>query len=127
MTVGTRLVTLLALLAAPFCAPAQATEYEVGTSIVCNTQQQVERFVALFNGDAQAAIRFVNAEEKNPTACAIMNIAYVRGAQVGTARHGEHAFEIVRILVVGVEAENGIRPVRPAAYFSMFGVKEYVV
>lgn len=127
MTVGTRLVTLLALLAAPFCAPAQATEYEVGTSIVCDTQQQVERFVALFNGDAQAAIRFVNAEEKNPTACAIMNIAYVRGAQVGTARHGEHAFEIVRILVVGVEAENGIRPVRPAAYFSMFGVKEYVV
>jgi hypothetical protein len=127
MTVGTRLVTLLALLAAPFCAPAQATEYEVGTSIVCDTQQQVERFVALFNGDARAAIRFVNAEEKNPTACAIMNIAYVRGAQVGTARHGERAFKIVRILVVGVEAENGIRPVRPAAYFSMFGVKEYVV
>src|SRR5215470_497423 len=58
------------------------------------------RFVALFNGDAQAAIRVVNAEEANPNACAIMSVAYMRGMQVGMARHGENAFEIVHILVV---------------------------
>jgi hypothetical protein len=34
---------------------------------------------------------------------------------------------IVRILVVGIDTGNGIRPVRPAAYFSLFGVKEYAV
>jgi hypothetical protein len=122
-----RLVPLFALLAAPFCAPAQASDYEIGASLVCDTQRQVERFVALFTGDAQAAIRVVNAEEENPTACAIMNVAYMRGTQVGMARHGDTAFEIIRILVVGIEAGNGIRPVRPAAYFSLFGVKEYAV
>jgi hypothetical protein len=127
MNFAARLVPLFALLAAPFCVPAQASDYEVGTSLVCDTQEQVERFVALFSGDAQAAIRVVNTEEANPSACAIMNVAYMRGTQVGMARHGENAFEIVHILVVGVESGDGILPVRPAAYFSLFGVKEYAV
>jgi hypothetical protein len=127
MNIAARLVRLLTLLAAPFCVPAQASDYEVGASLVCDTQGQVERFVALLSGDAQAAIRVVNAEEANPSACAIMNVAYMRGLQVGMARHGENAFEIVHILVVGVESGDSIRPVRPAAYFSLFGVKEYAV
>jgi len=132
MGFATRLVPLFALLATPFCAPAQAldyqaVDYEIGASLVCDTQAQVERFVALFTGDAQAAIRVVNAEEQNPSACAIVNVAYRRGTSIGTARHGDSAFEIVRILVVGIETDNGIRPVRPAAYFSLFGIKEYAV
>jgi hypothetical protein len=127
MNIAARLVRLLSLLAAPFCVPAQASDYEVGASLVCDTQGQVERFVALLSGDAQAAIRVVNAEEANPSACAIMNVAYMRGLQVGMARHGENAFEIVHILVVGVESGDSIRPDRPAAYFSLFGVKEYAV
>jgi hypothetical protein len=127
MNFATRLVPLLALLAVPLCAPAQASDYEVGTSLVCDTQGQVERFVALFSGDAQAAIRVVNAEESNPNACAILNVAYMRGFQVGTARHGENAFEIIRILVVGVESKDGLRPLRPTTCFSLFGVKEYAV
>jgi hypothetical protein len=127
MRFAAHVVSLFALLAAPICAPAQASDYEVGASLVCDTQEQVERFVAIFTGDAQAAIRLVNAEAKNPSACAIMNIAYMRGTQVGMARHGEHAFEIIRILVVGVETKNSVRPVRPAVYYSLFGVKEYAV
>ena len=127
MSFAMRLVPLFALLATPFCAPTQAADYEVGASLVCDTQAQVERFVALFTGDAQAAIRVVNAEEQNPSACAIVNVAYMRGQQIGMARHGDSAFEIVRILVVGIESDEGIRAVRPSVYFSLFGVKEYAV
>jgi hypothetical protein len=46
---------------------------------------------------------------------------------IGTARHGDNAFEIVRILVVGIDTDAGIQAVQPSAYFSLFGVKEYVV
>jgi hypothetical protein len=130
MTLAARIAPLFALLAAPFCAPAHAADaadYEVASSLVCDTQEQVERFVALFAGDAQAAIRVVNAEQKNPTACAMMNIAFVRGNQLGTARHGDNAFHITHILVIGVENGNGIQPVQPAAYYSAFGVKEYAI
>jgi hypothetical protein len=43
------------------------------------------------------------------------------------ARNGDSAFEIVRILVVGIDTAAGIQMVRPSAYFSLFGVKEYAV
>jgi hypothetical protein len=32
---------------------------------------------------------------------------------------------VTRILVLGVEGENGFRAVDPALYFSAFGVAEY--
>jgi hypothetical protein len=132
MSFVARLVPLFALLTTAFGGPAKAWDYEawdydVGTSLICDTQAQVERFVALFSGDAPATIRAVNTEEQNPSACAIINVAYMRGAQIGMARHGDNAFEIVRILVVGIATSNGVRPVRPAAYFSLFGVKEFAI
>jgi uncharacterized MAPEG superfamily protein len=99
----------------------------VGTSLICDTQTQLERFVALFSGDTQAAIDAVNAEEQNPTACALVDVAYLRGEEIGIARNGGSAFEIVRILVVGIDTAAGIQAVRPSAYFSLFGVKEYAV
>jgi hypothetical protein len=127
MSFATRLVLLFAPLAPLFCSPALALDYEIGTSLVCDTQAQVERFVAVFSGDTQAAIRLVNAEERNPSACVIGNVAYMRGTQIGMVRHGDSAFEIVRILLIGIETENSILPVRPSVYFSLFSVKEYAV
>jgi hypothetical protein len=127
MNLAVRLAPLFALLAAPFCASSQAADYEVASSLVCDTQEQVERFVALFAGNAQAAIRVVNAEQKNPTACAMMNVAFMRGNQLGTARQGDNAFQITHILVIGIENGNGIQAVQPAAYYSAFGVKEYAI
>jgi hypothetical protein len=120
-------LSLLALLAATLCGSAQAMDYEVGTSLVCDTQSQAERFVALFSGDAQAAVNAVNAEDQNDTACALVNVAYLRGSHVGIARKGDNAFEIVRILVVGIDTATGIQAVQPTAYFSLFGIKEYAV
>jgi hypothetical protein len=127
MMLATRLLPLLAVLFAPLCCSAQAMNYEVGSSIICDTRIQVERFVALLSGDTQAAIDAVNAEEQNPTACALVDVAYMRGAEIGMARNGDNAFEIVRILVVGIDTAAGIQAVRPSAYFSLFGVKEYAV
>jgi hypothetical protein len=100
---------------------------QVGASIICDTQTQVERFVALFSGDTQAAIDAVNTEEQNPTACALVDVVYLRGAEIGMARNDDSAFEIVRILVVGIDTAAGIQAVRPSAYFSLFAVKEYAV
>jgi hypothetical protein len=124
---ATRLLPLLAVLIGPLCGSAQAVDYKVGTSIICDTQSQVERFVALFSGDTQAAIEAVNTEEQNATACALVDVVYLRGPEIGMARNGDSAFEIVRILVVGIDTAAGIQAVRPSAYFSLFAVKEYAV
>jgi hypothetical protein len=87
----------------------------------------VERYVALFKGKAQSAIAEVNNEEQNPDACGLAAVAFIRGPQITTARNRESAFRIVRILVVGMHTPAGIRPVQPAAYFTVFEVVEYDV
>jgi hypothetical protein len=121
----------LVLLSLLFCSPVRAQEraqeYELGTALLCDNQRQVERYVALFNGEEQPTIDAVNAEEKDPTACALATVAFMRGPGLQTARNKENAFQIVRILVVGVETPTGLRPVRPSAYFSAFEVVEYDV
>lgn len=113
LSFASRLIPFLAVLAVPLCASAQPSEYQVGPSLVCDTQSQVERYVALLFVDAQAAVDAVNAEEHDPTACALINAAYLRGSHFGTVRHGDNAFEIVRILVVGIDTPAGIQAVRP--------------
>jgi hypothetical protein len=73
MSFTTRFALLFALVASLLCAPAQASDYEVGTSLVCDTQAQVEHFVALFTGDAQATIRVVKSRRPS-NSCAMTSL-----------------------------------------------------
>jgi hypothetical protein len=122
-----KLALCLALLSLIVFSPARAQEYERGTALLCDTQRQVERYVALFTGEEQSAINAVNTEEQNPNACGIATVAFMRGPELGTARNKESAFQIVHVLVVGIETASGLRSVRPSAYFSAFRVIEYDV
>jgi hypothetical protein len=99
-------------------------QVEVGTGIVCDTQRQMERFVALFRGEVDAAVKAVNAEEGDPNACIVGTIAYVRGPDIATARTQDATFQIVRVLVVGILTEAGFRATIPAAFFSVERVEE---
>jgi hypothetical protein len=117
----------LALLSLTVFSHARAQEYERGTALLCDTQRQVERYVALFKGEEQSAINAVNAEEQNANACGLATVTFMRGPEFGTARNEESAFQIVRVLVVGIETPSGLRSVRPSAYFSAFKVIEYDV
>jgi hypothetical protein len=128
----TQYLTLLFLLV---CAPVQAQDrhsmddrdLEFGDVVVCDTQEQMERYVALYHGDKEAAVRAVNRAENDPTACGVASAAFVRGPQTATARAERMAFKIVRILVLGLDSDDGFRRVQPAPYFTAFGVTEYPV
>ena len=128
----TQYLTLLFLLV---CAPVRAQDthsmddrnVEFGDLVVCDTQEQVERYIALYHGDKEAAVRAVNRAENDPTACGVASAAFVRGPQTATARAESMAFKIVRILVLGLNSDDGFRPVHPAPYFTAFGVTEYRV
>ena len=117
----------IALVLAAAILPARAQEVETGTVMICDSQKQVERFVTLFDGNPQTAIGAVNAEEKNPTACAVANIAYLRGPQIGMARTRTDAFQIIPIIAVGVLTPAGLRSIAPAPFFTLVSVKEYAV
>jgi hypothetical protein len=119
---GLLVLPLLLLLSLP--ARGRELEVEVGTSLICDTQAQVERFVALYDGDAQSTVDTVNAAEHDPTACAVTTIAFVRGPQLATARGKETTFQIAPILVLGVVTEAGVTSVSPAPFYSVFEVEE---
>jgi hypothetical protein len=54
-----------------------------------------------------------------------MSVAFVRGPEVATVRSKNTTFQIVRILVIGVESPRGFQSVVPVAYVSLFKVEEY--
>jgi hypothetical protein len=105
------------------CLPAKAQEAELGVevaeSLVCDTQEQAERFVALFQGNASSAAKAVNDEQKDPSACVIATTAYLRGNEVATARRSTFYFRIVRILVLGLVSENGMQNTAPQTFYSI--------
>jgi hypothetical protein len=99
-------------------------QVQIGKGVVCDTQQQMERFVALFHGDEQAALEAVDAEANDPKACGLVDMAYVRGPAVETARSRDATFNIVRVLVVGVMTRSGLQSTVPTALFSVERVDE---
>ena len=125
VTLALRLALAIPVLAIPvFCTPAGAHEIETGRGVICDTREQVQRLALLLEEDAQAAIKTVNAEAHDPTACALATVAYVRGGKAGTARSKAGTFEIVEVLVVGVETRRGLQSASPAVYFTLFKIEE---
>jgi hypothetical protein len=105
-------------------SPAVAQEVQVGTGPICDTQKQTERLVGLLDGGAEAAIKLVNAEEKDPTACVVATVAYLKGPQLSVTRGKAGSYRIVKVLVVGLHTPAGVLAVAPAAYFTIFKVEE---
>jgi hypothetical protein len=117
----------VAVLSLLMSLPAQAYEVETGPVMLCDTQKQAERVVQLFDGNQEAAIGAVNAEERNPQACAVVDVAYVQGDPLGIARTISHAFRITPVAVVAMKTPAGFQQIRPAVFFTLVKVNEYAV
>ncbi|MBM3529396.1 MAG: hypothetical protein FJX62_15000 [Alphaproteobacteria bacterium] len=97
---------------------------KVGSALICDTQQQVERFVTLFEGDIETTLVAVNGEQPEPNACDVATIAYVLGPQVATASARTGTYRIVRVLVVGALTEDGMTASEPISLFSVMRDEE---
>ncbi|MBM3527280.1 MAG: hypothetical protein FJX62_04255 [Alphaproteobacteria bacterium] len=117
----------IALLSLIVGLPAQAHEVETGAIMICDTQKQVERLGQLFDGKPKPTIRQVNIEANDPGACGVADLAYVRGKVLGTVRSKSHTFHVVPVLVVGVNTEEGVRPVEAAVLFTLVEVREHAI
>ncbi len=116
-----------ALALATAAPPARAQEVQVGTVMICDTQKEIERVVALLNGDARTAVSAVNAEEHNPSACAVADVAYLAGPQIGMARTRNDAFQILPVIVLGLSTPAGLHSIAPAPFYALVKVTEYAV
>jgi hypothetical protein len=118
-------VLVMASLVVPLWAAAHGHEIEVGSELVRNTVRQVEKYIAFNEGDSRTAARAVNDEGNNPTACAVVSIAFVRGHSATMVRASRATFQITDILVIGVITDDGIQHVAPAVQFSPSKIDEH--
>jgi hypothetical protein len=120
------------------CLPAQAEQdqkqqqeavkVQIASALVCDTQAQVERFVALFDGNVETALHAVNNEQTTRHACDVATIAYVMGPEVSTARSNGATFRVVRVLVLGVVTPDGIMKASvPTPFYSAAMIEEQEV
>jgi hypothetical protein len=117
---------ILSLLLLTYTA-AHAYEVEAGPVMICDTQEQAERFVQHFDGNQQLAINAVNVEEHNPNACGVVDATYVTGPRIGVARSKSHAFEVTPIVVIGMTTPQGYVSIEPTLFFSPVSLKEFAV
>lgn len=122
-----RMFAIYALLSLGGVKTQAAYEVLTGPVMICDTEKQIERFVALFDGDQQTAMRAVNAEENQPNACAMVDVSYVQGPGVGMARSVSYTFQIAPVVVVGINTTTGYASVRPAIFFTPVEIKEIAV
>jgi hypothetical protein len=97
---------------------------EVGTSVICDTQKQMEQFVSVLDQDPTQALQSVNADAKKSDACGIATIAYLPGKELDTVRSKDQAFRIVHVLVVGIGNGSEFKSVSPSAFYSLVQVDE---
>jgi hypothetical protein len=107
-------------------AHAQAQTVEIGNGIFCNTQEQIERFVAHFDGDEMTAVNAVNAEENKSYACVQGTVEFFRGPEIETARNKIGAYHVLKVIIVGILTESGLRSIGPTPSFSVESVDERV-
>jgi hypothetical protein len=105
--------------------PAIAGDIAIGRGIICDTQEQMERYIAVFKGDAKLALTTVNAEAKKEDACSMAAIAFLAGETAATARNNDgEAYRVLKILVLGVVTNLGVQQVAPFPQFTIMKVDE---
>ena len=122
MTPLCRLGFALLLLCFPFGVGAQ--EIETGRAIICDTQQQAERLVALKDQGEEDPLAKVNDEAHNPTACAVATMALVVRNTRETIQAKQASVRVVEIVVVAVNNGPGWTQIPPATQYTLFAIPE---
>jgi hypothetical protein len=122
------MILALALPAAAQSRKPDSKDIEIGAGLVCDTQEQIRRYVEVFRGDPVEAAKQVNKEVGQEEACAFGTVAFVRGADVARVRDkDDKAVKIAEILVVGIGTSGGIMEIEPQRWFTLFPTEEILI
>ena len=101
----------------------------VGSGLICNTSQQVERYVTLRAGgsEIQNALQLVNREARDPRACGLAAVAYHRDRTVETKSLDGKVVAIVRISVLAGYDGQQWAPVSPRVQYAVVETEGYAI
>jgi hypothetical protein len=90
-------------------------QLQVGTGVICDTQDEVASFLKLMTDhDPQAALTTVNRDAANPAACGMATVAFRAGKTIGEVHNGKGAFSVMQIEIVAGAVNGGWQMMAPA-------------
>jgi hypothetical protein len=95
---------------------ADAQDVVTGYGVVCDTPQQVERYIS--SSDTKATLAKINEEQ--PHSCELKDVAFYLGGIVKTISNEEGLWEITKILVVAVRTGMGVQEIHPSPEYTAF-------
>lgn len=103
-------------------APGVSSEpVNVGSTIICDTSQQAQRFLVLRNTGTETsqALQLVNTEAKTESACGAAVVAFQTGEQIGLDRVEGKRVKIVKVTVLAYNNGDGWKPVPATVQFAI--------
>ena len=131
-------LSLAAAAALVVCGGAQAANLPgqpadkgptVGIGVICNTSEQAEQFVSLRakGQDVAPAMTKVNEQAKQPRACGIAAIAFIRVQSMGSKTVNGKLVEIVRINVIAGYNGQGWQQVANTVQYAVIETKDIAI
>ena len=127
MTILTRVAMWGLLLCFPVAAHAvgaantdQKLNIEVGAGLICNSAEQVERYLALHIADSrpELAVKKVNDEVQDPNACALAAIAFVRGEESKSIDAPGGVMKVTEVVILALQTPAGWQRVQPIRQYT---------
>src|SRR5262245_48965371 len=117
MSIALRAVCFLLLCCFPVGAIAQQADrpVEVGVGVVCETQKQMERCVALHTSgsEAEVAIGLVNSESHDGRACGAVAVAFIPGKAVADLAIKGGTMRVTEVMIIATLTSQGLQAIEP--------------
>jgi hypothetical protein len=101
-----------------------ANKLQVGTGVICDTQDEAKSFVQLMSErDAGSALQEVNSQAASPMACGMATVAFRTGKSLGEVRTSKGSFDIFEIEVVAGAVDGSWRIVPNRTQYTAMAAK----
>lgn len=110
-------------------ADPAAGKLTIGIGLICNTSRQMERYVSLRadGTEMQHALLVVNREARDPRACGLAAVAYLRDRTVETKDMEGKVVAIVRVNIVAGYDGRQWSAVAPMIQYAMMETDGYAI
>lgn len=101
-----------------------ADNIQVGTGVICDTQDEATSFVRIMSErDANSAMQEINGKAQSPMACGMATVAFRTGKRIGEIRTSKGSFNIMEIQVVAGAVDGSWRVVPNRTQYTVVAVK----
>ena len=105
-------------------APEQTPHFISG--LICDTQEQAERFVLVLRDSVETAIGAVNNEAGTPDACMIATYGFVPGQTVSEVERNGTIVNVIEVRVLAVATTSGVQMIESKTYYSIVPTRDRI-